>query len=178
MHARDDLSHEVSPFVNRVGLGYERFQEVQKQQRSLNKKKMLGNLLQRLEQMQALEYPADTLQASYGKTFKSLDKSGIPPALPMQLAKNASIKVSLVKPIDDPDFRDIHLNGKLIQTYKDLINHIKLLPFEDAVERMYDFNENGKSDDFVPERPDETYKSLIVEKKPKVEYYKIGRAHV
>jgi hypothetical protein len=151
--------------VNRLGIANERIRAVQKQQRNKSKKKMLENVLQRLELMQQVDYPGESPQVT--SNFKTKDNDLLP-ALPMAMAKNASIKVSLFKPPDDPDFKDIYLNGHLIQTYKDIIKYIDLLPFEDAMERMKDIDSNL---DYVPEQPDETFKAMVMEKRPKVEYY-------
>jgi len=59
----------------------------------------------------------------------------------------------------------------LIQTYKDIIKYIDILPFDEAIDRMRDRDETGKSEDFVPEKPDETFKAMVAEKRPQVEYY-------
>ena len=32
--------------------------------------------------------------------------------------------------------RELYFNGHLVETYKDLIKHISLMPFQEAVERM------------------------------------------
>jgi hypothetical protein len=36
---------------------------------------------------------------------------------------------------------------------------------------MRNRDETGKSEDFVPKKPDETFKAMVAEKRPKVEYY-------
>ena len=88
-----------------------------------------------------------------------------------QRGTKSAVKQKTTKPAEDPLFKPIYINGQLIQTYRDLIPHIKLLPFEDAMKQMYVRDELGRSPDFVPANGDEVFRALIKEQKPKGEYY-------
>jgi|LakMenEpi03Aug12_release.lakeMendotaPanAssembly.Ray.scaffolds.fasta_scaffold1845065_1 hypothetical protein len=68
------------------------------------------------------------------------------------------------------DQKEIYFNGHLIETYKDLVQHINLMSFDEAMGRMREVK-NGKSDDFVPQEVDREFQNLIEQQRPAGEYY-------
>jgi len=124
-HFTDDMSKDLSPFVNRVVAANSNI--TNRTQRTIGKKKILEDVLQRLNELgpereQEESQPGEKhgkaifmspSQASHLTSHSALSRS----------CKNSShsrISKHQKQPVDDA-FRDIYLNGQLIETYKDLI---------------------------------------------------------
>ena len=59
----------------------------------------------------------------------------------------------------------------MIENYTYLIEHCKLIPMDEALQRMRTVDEKGKSPDAVPAGIDEEFLRLIAEQRPGGEYY-------
>ena len=51
------------------------------------------------------------------------------------------------------------------------MQHVKLMPFDEAMQRMREVSKNGESADFVPQVIDREFQNLIEQQRPAGEYF-------